>query len=68
MLGIRSVMVGAGVWLLSAPASAACVPATVMCAAGVRRETDAILPMHLYNQTRLRPLDLVVIAGIADAV
>jgi len=34
----------------------------------VRRETDAILPLHLYNQTRLRPLDLVVIAGIADAV
>src|SRR5262249_9934295 len=29
VLGIRSVMVGAGVWLLSAPASAACVPATV---------------------------------------
>ena len=36
--------------------------------ARVRRETDAILPIHLYNQTSLRLLDLVVIAGIADAV
>jgi hypothetical protein len=61
-------MVVAGVWLLSAPASAAYVPAAVMCAPGVTRETDAILPMHLYNQTRLRPQDLAVIAGIGDAV
>jgi hypothetical protein len=61
-------MVVAGVWLLSAPASAAYVPAAVMCAPGVTRETDAVLPMHLDNQTRLRPQDLEVIAGIADAV
>jgi hypothetical protein len=61
-------MVVAGVWLLSASASAAYVPAAVMCAPGVTRETDAILPMHLYNQTRLRPQDLEVIAGITDAV
>ena len=61
-------MVVAGVWLLSAPASAAYVPAAVMCAPGVTRETDAILPTHLYNQTRLRPQDLEVIAGITDAV
>src|SRR5205823_5693798 len=51
-----------------APACEHPVPEAVMCAPDVTRQTDAILPMHLYNQTRLRPQDLEVIAGIADAV